>query len=175
MLFDKIQFLTINLSGFSMKIFKALTITALLASPMLASAATTTVGTLGAGTVLSASSFDSLGNGGSLVTASAGTNISDTWTLTVEPGYKADISFANNPLTVSALQIWNISGLTVTPAASLTNLTGTTVFGVTGLASGIAGGAYSVGTVVSSVPVPAAAWLMGSALVGFASLGRRKG
>lgn len=51
---------------------------------------------------------------------------------------------------------------------------GTYVLELRGSVSGLAGGSYSGVLNANAVPVPAAAWLMGSALVGLAGIGRRR-
>ncbi len=158
-----------------MKIMKTLAISAMLAMPMLASATTITSGELGLGSTLSGSGYDALGNGGSFVIVNQMDILNDIWTISVDPGYTAEIAFKNNPLSVQGFKIWDIDNFTIlSPSEILTGLTGIRSFFVSGKASGISGGAYSVGTIVSAVPVPAAAWLMLSGLIGSLALGRSK-
>lgn len=56
----------------------------------------------------------------------------------------------------------------------LTNLSGPAMKGLVGLTSPVVGGTDTTQDFVSQVPIPAAAWLFGSALVGTVALGRRK-
>ncbi|MEQ1637996.1 MAG: VPLPA-CTERM sorting domain-containing protein [Methylococcales bacterium] len=92
------------------------------------------------------------------------------WTLAVGEGELADIvigSFSNGDFEIND---FNVSSDIV----SYSGLTGIHTFTITGTPSGTSGGSYFVTTSVSAVPLPATAWLMASALVGLASLGKRK-
>ena len=83
---------------------------------------------------------------------------------------------STNPLSFSAMK--NTAG-NITGYQSNALATGAYFFDVLGSISGINGGAYTaaISTVssnaVSAVPLPSAAWLLGSALAGLVSFGRR--
>lgn len=155
-----------------MSFFRSIVLGALLIVPMISIASTVT--SLNAPSPSSPSPASYTGTGQSLVTTPVGP-LADTWTLNVGAGEKADIAFTNNNLVAFGVQFFDITGFTVLPSASMTGLTaGVYSFAVTGSSVGFGGGSYLVGTKVSPIPVPAAIWLMGSALVGLVSFSRRK-
>ncbi len=110
--------------------------------------------------------------------ANTDSSFSDDWTLTVASGTQVMLSFSPvTNLMVPVFGTFNINDFQVdnTGTWSKLFLTNSNI-NVTGVASG-AGGFYNlVSTVstVSAVPVPAAVWMMGTALVGLVSFGRRK-
>ncbi|MDD5581102.1 MAG: hypothetical protein PHY16_17760 [Methylobacter sp.] len=152
-----------------MSMFKYIAFSLLLSVPMVSGATTTVLeGTLGGPTSPTLSSFD--GPGPSIVTVSPGF-FADQWSLNVDPGEVASISFKSFEFS----PFLTIDGFTASSggAYSLTNLgPGLYNFLVSGTASGIGGGQYGVG--VSAVPLPAAVWLFGSAMLGFLSLAKRR-
>ncbi|MES9940616.1 MAG: VPLPA-CTERM sorting domain-containing protein [Candidatus Thiodiazotropha sp. 6PLUC2] len=101
------------------------------------------------------------------------------------------LSIRDNELTTSFIDLLNVSQFTIFDNASIalfsTGLDGdltSTTFTLAGLsaglytlrfigdASGVFGAAYDV--TVSAVPLPAAAWLFGSALIGFVAFSARR-
>lgn len=152
--------------------FKYIAFSLLLSVPMISGATTTTIESLLGSSVPSLSSFD--GTGGSVVSIDSGSFV-DLWTLSVDPGESASIGFNLLDLSVGGADIFKINGFTSAPLGSygLTNLgTGVYDFLVFGSAFGASGGAYAGG--VSAVPLPAAVWLFGSAMLGLLSLAKRK-
>ena len=115
---------------------------------------------------------------------SRSTNFTDNWTLNVDPGFGADgaafnLSGNNLTLTVtnpsSGLAIYGSGNNWFFTAPYSTSL-GSYSFTVAGtLANGTSGGNYLIGFAqVAPVPIPPAALLFGSALIGLASLKRKK-
>jgi len=109
----------------------------------------------------------------------------DLWTLSVGQNDIASIVFNNLNLSTSLLtpaglntvDFLKISPFNVTPGENfgLTDLGyGTYHFLISGTTSGLNGGLYAVGTAVAAVPLPAAVWLFGSALLGFLSISKRR-
>ncbi|QPK63616.1 hypothetical protein IVG45_01120 [Methylomonas sp. LL1] len=151
---------------------------ALLASPMVASGSTTTSYVSGNATNL-APDFSYQGTGGSFVITPA-SEFSHLWELNVAEGETANLSFSVSPIYVSNFAIFDIAaGINIDSVSALLGLTGGPhSYLVSGVGTGFSGGAYSVGTevapVILPVPVPAAIWLMGSALVGWVSIGGLK-
>lgn len=152
-----------------MKVIKSIVLGALLAMPLLASAnITTNIGTP-IGTVTLGNS--SIANGSFADTwnfsmpANAGAMQFNAPNFTNIQGFSASLNGAA-PLLIQSIAQWPAS-LNLAPGSSNSLVL-----------SGNAGpgtAAYSVDmTPVSNVPVPAAIWLMGSALVGLVSFGRRK-
>ncbi|NOT85369.1 MAG: hypothetical protein HOP02_11455 [Methylococcaceae bacterium] len=160
-----------------MSVFKTMVLGLCLSVPMLAGATTTS---FYSSTDLNAPSatlpFDGTGSAAVMSTAGA-TNFSDIIKLSVTSSEVADITFANQAFG----GLFDITGFL---ADDLTNgYTGLNfanlgmgdyVFQVTGTSAGISGGLYTVNTVVSAIPVPAAVWFMGSAMVGLFSFRKRK-
>lgn len=156
-----------------MTIIRNSVLAAVLSMPIIASASTVTSLSSGSSTA-TPSSYT--GTGQSFITAPIG-GVSDIWQLKVGDGEIADITFTSNDLVNFGLKFFNIENYAVSPSATVSGLVASAVpyqFTVTGTSNGIGGGSYLVGTKVSTVPVPAAVWLMGSALVGLVSFGRRK-
>ncbi|MGZ5244936.1 MAG: hypothetical protein ACXWTL_08080 [Methylobacter sp.] len=158
-----------------MSMFKYIAFSLLLSVPMIGGATTTTVESLFGSSVPSLSSFDGpFGTGGEVRNIESGAFV-DLWTLSVDPGESATIGFKSLDLPVGGVDIFKIDGFTWAPLGSygLTNLsTGVYDFIVFGSAVGAAGGVYAGG--VSAVPLPAAVWLFGSAMLGLLSLAKRK-
>lgn len=80
-----------------------------------------------------------------------------------------------------SMSIFDSSGLISGPTGSgisVTNFSlpaGSSYFAqVSGTATGLSGGAYSIAMLASPVPVPAAVWLLGSGLIGLVGVARRK-
>ena len=114
-----------------------------------------------------------------------GSQFTDTWDLSVDAGTEVTLTFAPvnidlGPvipggasvffLHISDFKIDGSGGLVRSFLASVNPYS----INVEGFSDGIAGGAYTVVSTVSAVPVPAAAWLFGSALIGLVSFSRRK-
>ena len=108
----------------------------------------------------------------------------DDWTFILTDDLLVSISVDAN----DTLPVFQISDFLVTSASPLINFdyhaddnryfftgplpAGTYTFDATGTSAGSFGGSY-IGT-VGAVPLPAAAWLFGSAMLGLAAVGRRK-
>ncbi len=104
-------------------------------------------------------------------------SINDTWTFDVPTGNVGSITFSSSQIA----NFFSIANFSVVPTAGTSgslvfnNLSGLNTFTVTGSTNGSFGGSYNVTTgELSAVPVPAAVWMMGTALVGLVSFGRRK-
>jgi len=148
----------------------------LLAAGSSAWSATISLGSVGAG--------DLVGDG--VVKIKSPVAFADEWTFTLTDNLIVSISvdandsppsfnisnflvISDSPLIVFSFQAadnrYSFDG--VLPADTYT-------FDVTGVSSGSIGGSY-IGTVGATlVPIPAAAWLFGSALLGLVAVGRRK-
>jgi len=126
----------------------------------------------------------------------------DAFTFTVGANEKGSVSISNFPLLTTfpgfpgVFNVYNINNLTAATVSgaplfnfikepngtwqSTSVLAGAYSFDVTGKTSGLNGGIYSVifsaipVTAAAPVPVPAAVWLFGSALLGLTGLNRRK-
>jgi hypothetical protein len=103
--------------------------------------------------------------------------INDIWTFDVPTGNVGSITFSSSQIA----NFFSIANFSVAPTAGtggslvFNNLSGLNTFTVTGSTNGAFGGSYNVTTgALSAVPVPAAVWMMGTALVGLVSFGRRK-
>ncbi len=123
--------------------------------------------------------------------ASSGNTFNDPWTLVISGGSTGAIgSFLDVQLNMAPLVNTNIvnmaitsssPGLTINGAGDVWSVQasspGTYTFNVTGeLTIGVTGGSYNVGLTetVAPVPIPPAALLFGSALIGLAGLRRKK-
>ena len=80
-----------------------------------------------------------------------------------------------------SMSIYGPGGLISGPAGSGISLAGLSLpvgssyyAEVSGTATGLSGGAYSVAMLALPVPVPAAVWLLGSSLIGLVGVARRK-
>jgi hypothetical protein len=115
----------------------------------------------------------------------------DTGTFELADAGSVSVSFSDNELTSTFIDLLNVSEFTVLDGASnalfSTGIGGDLVnatFTLSGLAAGLytlqfvgnangaIGAAYDV--TVSSVPLPAAAWLFGTALIGFVTFSARR-
>ena len=107
-----------------------------------------------------------------------GITFNDTWDLNVAAGTEVTLTFA--PVNLEAIPgtgifLLHIDNFLIDNDGSLvTTFIASTIIDVEGFADGAFGGAYTVVSSVSAVPVPAAAWLFGSALIGLVSFSRRK-
>ena len=103
-------------------------------------------------------------------------SLNDTWSLNVAVGEQAEVVFSALDFGSPTFLISNFqaSNTVLGSSFSFSNLAaGTYQFVISGL-TGSFGGAYSVNTTVTSVPLPSAALLMGSAMVGLFSFKKRK-
>ncbi len=102
------------------------------------------------------------------------TSFSDDWILTVDSGSQVLMTFAPANVNLGFFS-FNINNFKVDSSGTIWTkiFTTSTTINVSGTATG-AGGIYTVSSAVSAVPVPAAVWMMGTALVGMVSFGRRK-
>lgn len=102
----------------------------------------------------------------------------DTWDLTVAADQIVDISFVASNTGGYFSENFNVTNTGVGTAPTMIIFSGlmegSYQFLVGGNIRGIAGSEYTVSTDVSTVPLPAAAWLMGTALIGLVSFSRRK-
>ncbi len=112
----------------------------------------------------------------------------DTGTFTLTDAGSINVSLGDSELTAGFINILNVSQFSVTDPLNtqlfstgnlvdshfiLSGLSaGTYTLQFTGDAEGVFGGAYDV--TVSAVPLPAAAWLFGSALLGFVTFSARR-
>ncbi len=112
----------------------------------------------------------------------------DTGTFTLTNPGPINVSIRNSALSACFIDILNVSQFSVVPPLNtglfstgnlvdanfvLSGLSaGTYTLQFTGNADGVFGGAYDV--TVSAVPLPAAAWLFGSALLGFVTYSARR-
>ncbi|MEQ1636557.1 MAG: hypothetical protein ABL903_07685 [Methylococcales bacterium] len=102
----------------------------------------------------------------------------DSFALSVGEGESASIKF-DEVWFPGVLEITDLYGAKISPTfkagLSFSGLKkGDYGFLITGTNSGGLGGAYSILTSVSAVPVPAAVWFMGSAMIGLFSFRKRK-
>lgn len=104
----------------------------------------------------------------------------DTWEFTLGPAH-SDVQVILNNVAVGGGLVFNIAGLTGTldgigglvfTAANLA--AGPHTLTVSGTGTGALGGLYSGSLSVTAVPLPAAAWLFGSAVLGLSLVSRRK-
>lgn len=124
------------------------------------------------------------------VPVSAGA-FTDTFNFSIGTVSDLAASATNHSLSLASLSMWDISGLSMSifgPSGLISGPTGSGISvtnpslpagssyyaQVSGTATGLSGGAYSVAMVASPVPVPAAVWLLGSGLIGLVVVSRRK-
>jgi hypothetical protein len=104
-------------------------------------------------------------------------SFADTWELEVLTGKIVDVNFSAVNISFASIDL-NIANFDVTNTSNgffATSLTeGLYTFLVIGDVTGASGGVYTVSTSVSQIPLPAAAWLFGSAFIGLISFGRRR-
>ena len=162
---------------------------AMLGASGLANAATVDLGPAGLGVPLSFSGFAPVGE------------FLDIFTFSLPPNGGSGYSVVNFPLSIPGVGSFNTifsamglfsnpdgilfnfddlflvgastggSSLSLTlPAAAVGNM----YLGVTGITTGTIGGLYSGAISAAVVPLPPAAWMLGSALVGLVAVGRRK-
>jgi len=115
---------------------------------------------------------------------------SDTFNFNIGTASDLAASASVHSLDFGSLSVLQISGLSMSifgpsgqisgptaPAISVTNFnlsTGSYYAQISGNATGLFGGSYSVAMVASPVPIPAAVWLLGSGLIGLVGVSRRK-
>lgn len=154
--------------------FKALVATCLLGVGSTAGAATVDLGIVANGGFV----------GGSLL-AGSGASIADQWTFTIEQDLYTAISIDSN----DAEPFFEIADFVVSSGSDAITFTydagdnayafdgalaaGIYTIDVTGNVSGDFAGQYDVLIGTSAIPVPAAVWLFGSALLGLMTSGRR--
>jgi hypothetical protein len=118
--------------------------------------------------------------------------IANYWSIVLAEAGNLEVTFAENDIPaldivindftvdhmgagVSHSGIFSFSNLAVGDVLTF-KVTGTATPGGPALsAGGSVGGVYSVTTDFSAVPVPAAVWFMGTAMLGLLTVGRRKG
>lgn len=159
-----------------MTIFKTMVLAALLAAPMMASAITTTAtATIGSGGAVD----NAILNGTNTAQVHYETfmeplAVNDSWDLDIGANEMASISFTNVTFGV----VLNIGGFLVDNGTTyvFNGLTTDRTFSISGMADGWFGGGYTVAmtAIPAAVPVPAAVWLMVSAMVGLFSFRKRK-
>ncbi|MCX7089524.1 MAG: hypothetical protein NTV00_15915 [Methylococcales bacterium] len=162
-----------------MSIFKSVVLGALLTAPMLVGATTTT-----SYSSSTSPSSSYTGNGtGQLDKDYSLTGFSDSWTLNVGSGDVATLTFSPTTLSQRGASLLSLDGFSVNGETGNFFKAGITAgiynFSVASTAaSGLFGGTYTgtttVASAVSAVPVPAAVWFMGSAMVGLFSFRKRK-
>jgi hypothetical protein len=118
-------------------------------------------------------------------------SFSDRYDFTIASLSDATASVTNSLLYSGTTTILNIPDLTLSifKVGSPDHLVGSAISGVsifgsapagdyyatiTGTATGISGGMYTIAMAASSVPVPASAWLLGPGLLGLVGLSLRK-
>ena len=119
-------------------------------------------------------------------------SFSDTYNFTISSQSYGAASTTNHQLTFGPVKILDIAGLNMNIYYEGTTLlsssgSGVSVFNanvlpgsyhavITGTSTGLSGGTYimSMAATPAPVPVPAAAWLLGSGLIGLVAVARRK-
>ncbi|HEB70097.1 MAG TPA: hypothetical protein ENI88_10845 [Desulfobulbus sp.] len=136
---------------------------------------------------------DTISAGGAqliLHNGSSGTSFSDDWSLLIDGGSTGAVgSFSDVELDFKPFFSTNITNMSITTSSAGLAINGsgdawsiqafspgTYSFNVAGTISGGTGGSYNVGLTetVAPVPIPPAALLFGSALIGLAGLKRKK-